>query len=78
MVTLLISHRFADYDNIPGTRKVTNRVTSIDGFSVVKIDKADALRINPGDSAKVRYDELAGDGIKPPNFDAVHVHEVKK
>lgn len=77
MASLLISHQFADYNNIPGMRRVVKTVISLEDFSVVKIDKAAVLRIIPGDSAKIRYDEITGDGFKPAKFDAIQNYDVK-
>lgn len=39
VATLLISHRFANYENIPGIRKVNTTEKSIGEFSMVKIDE---------------------------------------
>lgn len=63
IATLLISHQFADYDNIPGMRRVVKKVNPLEDFSVVKIEDVDALKIVPGDSNQLNYDELSGADI---------------
>lgn len=71
MATLLISHQFADYNNIPGMRRVVKTETGLADFSVVKIEEASRLQIVPGDSSRLDYDELIGDGIKLPKTDPI-------
>lgn len=77
IATLLISHRFADYDNVPAMRKVTVKAKLLNEFSVVKIEQAAVLKIIQGDSSIIRYNEITGDGIRPPKIDAIKDLEVK-
>lgn len=77
MATLLISHQFADYHNIPGMRKVSHKISTLEKFSVVIIDKASEIRIIPGDSALLRYDEIAGEGFKPLESSPVQNFELR-
>lgn len=77
MATLLISHQFADYDNIPGMRQVVETEVDLADFSVIKIDEASTLQIVPGDSNRLDYDELIGDGIKPPKTEPIQDFTVR-
>lgn len=63
MASLLISHQFADYDKIPGMRRIVKKVNPLEDFTVVKIEDAVVLKIVPGDSNQLNYDELFGADI---------------
>jgi hypothetical protein len=71
MATLLISHQFADYYNIPGMRRVVKTETDIADFSVIKIEEASRLQIVPSDTNRLDYDALIGDGIDPPKTEPI-------
>ncbi|SMP07129.1 hypothetical protein SAMN06265367_101562 [Algoriphagus winogradskyi] len=71
MATLLISHQFADYNNIPGMRKVVKSETDLADFSVITIDEASRLQIVPSDSNRLDYEELIGEGLKPPKTEPI-------
>lgn len=77
MASLLISHQFADYNNIPGMRRIVTTKTDLGDFSVIKIEEGSRLRIVPSDSNRLDYDELIGDGIKPPKTAAIQDYIVK-
>lgn len=77
MASLLISHQFADYNNIPGMRRVVKTETDLADFSIIKIEEASRLQIVPSDSNRLDYDELIGDGIKPPKTELIQDFTVK-
>lgn len=58
MVTLLISHQFADDKTMPAMREMVKIVKSLEDFSVVKIEDAAAIRIVQGDSNQLYYGKL--------------------
>ncbi|REG91566.1 hypothetical protein [Algoriphagus antarcticus] len=74
---LLISHQFADYDNIPGVRKVVTSKINLGDFSVVKIEQAAFLKIAPGYINQLDYDELTGADMKPPEVEAIQDYSVR-
>lgn len=76
IATLLISNQFADYNNIPGKRRVVKTETDLADFSVIKIDQASTFRILPADSNRLEYNELIGDGIKPPKGKPIQEYSV--
>ncbi|SFT87980.1 hypothetical protein SAMN04489724_2518 [Algoriphagus locisalis] len=77
MASLLISHQFADYNNIPGKRRVVKTETALADFSVVIIEEATNLLIAPSDSNLLAYNELIGDGIEQPKTKPTHDLTVK-
>lgn len=77
MASLLISHQFADYDNISAMGRMVTKTYALEQFSVVKIEQAARLKIVRADSSQLRYDELIGDGMKPPKPEAIRDYQVK-
>ncbi|MEB2778021.1 hypothetical protein SYJ56_22095 [Algoriphagus sp. D3-2-R+10] len=77
MASLLVSHQFADYGNIPGMRRVTTKTDPLDEFSAIKIEQAARLKIVQGDSNQLHYEELTGDGITPPEIEAIQDYSVR-
>lgn len=77
MASLLISHQFADYNNIPGKRRVIKTETDLADFSVVKIEQAGTLIISSLPRNRLRYERLVGDGIAIPETDPIEDYVVR-
>ncbi|TXE10234.1 hypothetical protein [Algoriphagus aquimarinus] len=72
IAVMLISYELDDYEP-----KVVKIKTDLADFSVIKIEEASSLQIFPSDSNRLDYDELIGDGIKPPNTEPIQDFTVK-
>jgi hypothetical protein len=77
MATLLISHQFADYNNIPGKRRVIKTETDLADFSVIKIEEAGTLIISSLPRNRMRYERLVGDGIAITETDPIQDYVVR-
>ncbi len=77
MASLLISHQFADYNNIPGKRRVIKTETDLADFSVVKIEQAGTLIISSLPRNRLRYERLVGEGIAIPETDPIEDYVVR-
>ncbi|MEB2780940.1 hypothetical protein U3A58_11095 [Algoriphagus sp. C2-6-M1] len=77
MASLLVSHQFADYNNIPGKRRVIKTETDLADFSVVKIEQAGTLIISSLPRNRLRYERLVGEGIAIPETDPIEDYVVR-
>lgn len=77
IASLLISHQFADYNNIPGKRRVIKTETDLANFSVVKIEQAGKLIISSLPRNRLRYERLVGEGIAIPETDPIEDYVVR-
>ncbi|MEP0711737.1 hypothetical protein [Algoriphagus sp.] len=87
MVTLIVSSGFAAKLLVSkgiGTIKhttiktdVRNETTDLQDFSVIHISAASNLRIFPGETNQLEYDEISGENIKPPKTAAIQDYIVK-
>ncbi|WP_192348494.1 hypothetical protein [Algoriphagus sp. Y33] len=79
IATLLISHQFANYNNIPETRRTVITKTDLADFSVVKIEEADEISIVSININRNRfsYQRLAGADIEIPENEAVQDYIVR-
>jgi len=77
MASLLISHQFADYNNIPGMRRVVKTETDLADFSVVKIEQAGTLIISSLPRNRLRYERLVGEGIAISETDPIEDYVVR-
>lgn len=77
MATLLISHQFADYYNIPGMRRTVTTKTDLADFSVIKIEQAGEISIASINRNRLGYDRLIGADIAIPENEAVQDYIVR-
>ncbi|UZD24229.1 hypothetical protein PBT90_12620 [Algoriphagus halophytocola] len=70
--TMLISYEFMDDEP-----KIVKTENALADFSAINIDEVSTLQIVPGDSNRLEYNELIGDGIEQPKTKPTHDLTVK-